>query len=371
MAWGANDSGQCNVPDGNDFIAVAAGGRHNIALRANGTLAAWGLNTDGQCDVPAGNDFVAIAAGKAFSAGDDSDCTVIAWGKNDMGQSNAPDNLYMMQMDAGADFGAGVYILRGDLDNNGRWTIDDWTRFVPGWMNQNCQAPQWCGLADLDRNGRVDIDDLAILSREWMIGVSAIPTGLIAHWPMDDNAANKTVLDAGDNHLNGAAQRNTSSLTTAGKIGTALAFNGTTDWIDCGTNAALLPDAWTLCAWVKCTNVSTPMLISFGGSYPSIKLENTSDGKPRIHLGQSNYRYFAASAWTTLKDGQWHHVAFTVPGKTQADAGQAMMMWMASPCRDPAVTTGPQAAKTHVYLGANPPTGTQRFRRSDGRCDAV
>ena len=39
-------------------------------------------------------------------------------------------------------------------------------------MNQNCQAPQWCGLSDLDRNGRVDIDDLAILSREWMAGVS-------------------------------------------------------------------------------------------------------------------------------------------------------------------------------------------------------
>jgi hypothetical protein len=363
-AWGANDLGQCNVPDGNDFIAVAAGGRHTVALRADGSLAAWGANGDGQCAVPAGNDFVAIAAGKAFSAALTTDGIVIAWGKNDLGQCNAPQAPSFMAMDAGADFGAGVYILRGDLDNNWAVDIDDWSRLVPAWMRQDCQAPEWCAMADTNRDGRVDIADMAILSREWMVGVAAIPSGLIAHWLMDDNAANTTVVDSGGGNYHGTAQRNTAAMTTAGRLNGALAFNGTGDWIDCGTNAALLPDAWTLCAWVKCTDTATPMLISFGGNYPSVKLQNNAKGKPLIHLGQYNYRYFAASAWTTLKDGQWHHVAFTVSGKGQADIEQAKMYLDGAVVEgEAALATGPQTAKSHVYLGANPNTTNppQRF----------
>ena len=48
------------------FIAVAAGGTHNLALRADGSIAAWGGNDSGQCDVPAPNvDFLAVAVGTA------------------------------------------------------------------------------------------------------------------------------------------------------------------------------------------------------------------------------------------------------------------------------------------------------------------
>ena len=218
-----------------------------------------------------------------------------------------------------------------------------------------------CPSMDITGDCYVDLADFAVFAGQWMTG-DRVPGGLIAHWLMDDNAASKTVLDAGDNHLNGTAQQNTEALTRAGKIGTALLFNGTTDWIDCGTNATLLPDAWTVCAWVKCTDAATPLVISFGGSYPAIKLQNNSKGKPLIHLGQYNYRYFAASAWTTLKDGQWHHVAFSVPGKAQADVNQAMMYLDGAPVAgDAPYVTGPQAAKTHVYVGANPPVTTHRF----------
>ena len=79
-------------------------------------------------------------------------------------------------------------------------------------------------------------------------------------------------------------QQNTSLLTTDGKIDTALLFNGTTDWVDCGTSSALLPDAWTVCAWVKCTDTATPTLISFGGTWPAVKLQQNGKGKPLIYL---------------------------------------------------------------------------------------
>ena len=62
-AWGSNISGQTDVPDGNDFIAVEGGAGYSVALKDDGSLVAWGHNAWGETDVPPGNKFVAIAAG--------------------------------------------------------------------------------------------------------------------------------------------------------------------------------------------------------------------------------------------------------------------------------------------------------------------
>src|SRR5205809_562165 len=63
VGWGCNEFGQTNVPAGNDFVAIAAGDFHSLALRSDGSVVAWGDNLDGLTDVPTGNDFVAISAG--------------------------------------------------------------------------------------------------------------------------------------------------------------------------------------------------------------------------------------------------------------------------------------------------------------------
>ena len=44
MAWGENSSGQCNIPYGNNFVAIAAGMYHSLALRADGTVIATNDN---------------------------------------------------------------------------------------------------------------------------------------------------------------------------------------------------------------------------------------------------------------------------------------------------------------------------------------
>ena len=60
------------------------------------------------------------------------------------------------------------------------------------------------------------------------------PRRNVAHWPMDDDAANTTVVDiAGGN--NAAAQQNTSILHTTGQINGALSFNGDDDNVDIGS----------------------------------------------------------------------------------------------------------------------------------------
>ena len=51
MASGDIQYGQCQVADWTDIRAAAAGERHTVGLRADGTVVAIGDNAAGQCDV--------------------------------------------------------------------------------------------------------------------------------------------------------------------------------------------------------------------------------------------------------------------------------------------------------------------------------
>ncbi len=80
------------------FAAIAAGGVHSLALRANGTVAAWGNNNAGQLgngntsnssqavNVSGLTSIKSIAAGDAHSLALRSDGTLWAWGRGDLGQ---------------------------------------------------------------------------------------------------------------------------------------------------------------------------------------------------------------------------------------------------------------------------------------------
>ena len=149
--------------------------------------------------------------------------------------------------------------------------------------------------------------------------------GLMGFWEMNDNAATKNIIDSSPNALNGTAVRNTADMHVASDKGGALYFNGTSDQIDCGTNAKLLPNAWTAVAWVKCANTASPTLLSFGNYRVVVKLQNNGTGKPAIIMAGNNYRTFDASAWTKLKDANWHHVVFTMPGNAQNSIQSAQM----------------------------------------------
>jgi alpha-tubulin suppressor-like RCC1 family protein len=111
-AWGYSLGGilgDGNLTEGNrptpgpvigfgEGIAIAAGGSHNLALAADGTVWAWGNNGNGQAgdgttsnhftpvQVPRLSGVTAIAAGWAHSLALRSDGTVWAWGQNTFGQ---------------------------------------------------------------------------------------------------------------------------------------------------------------------------------------------------------------------------------------------------------------------------------------------
>ena len=55
VAWGANTSGQTNVPvDLTNVMTVAAGNSHSLVLKFDGTVATWGGTNYGLARIPAG-----------------------------------------------------------------------------------------------------------------------------------------------------------------------------------------------------------------------------------------------------------------------------------------------------------------------------
>ena len=95
MAWGADYSGQTDVPpDLSNVVAVAAGRAHSLALKRDHTLIGWGDNSLGQIAVPSDlTNVVAVAAGSVHSLALRADGTVAAWGANNCGQTNVPLGL--------------------------------------------------------------------------------------------------------------------------------------------------------------------------------------------------------------------------------------------------------------------------------------
>jgi alpha-tubulin suppressor-like RCC1 family protein len=85
---------------------LAAGDRHNCALRPDGTIACWGQNYFGQSTPPTGT-FKQVTAGRWFSCALRTDGTPQCWGTNEDGQTNPRPGPYT-QMASGMDMSCGL-----------------------------------------------------------------------------------------------------------------------------------------------------------------------------------------------------------------------------------------------------------------------
>jgi hypothetical protein len=111
VAWGDNNYGETNIPPGlTNVVAIATGYAHSLALKADGTVVGWGDNYAHEATSPAGlSNVVAIAAGDGFSLALKADGTVVGWGDNYYGQITIPAGLTnVMAIAAGEATGLGL-----------------------------------------------------------------------------------------------------------------------------------------------------------------------------------------------------------------------------------------------------------------------
>jgi alpha-tubulin suppressor-like RCC1 family protein len=122
-----------NMSQGSVAPMVAAGAKHLVGLKSDGTVVAVGGNSLGQCDVGDWTDIVQVSAGYYYTVGLRSDGTVVAVGSNSHGQSNLGRWTDIIQIAAGPNHVVGLksdgtVVVKGGSEY-GQWSsaIHDWT----------------------------------------------------------------------------------------------------------------------------------------------------------------------------------------------------------------------------------------------------
>ena len=154
-----------------------------------------------------------------------------------------------------------------------------------------------------------------------------ISNGLVGYWTFDGPSIDwhtNTVADmSGQGNTGTLISMSTTSSPTPGKIGQALNFNGSSNYIDLGMPFSLvISNAITLSVWEKSSvgNVQQSMISRWGGSSSYSLVKNfATGGTPNevkfLVSGTSNVRLDASA---TLDDGKWHLVTATYNGAIQA-----------------------------------------------------
>jgi hypothetical protein len=92
--FGGNTYGQSGMTLALGYTGIAAGFYHTLAISTGGTVSAWGRNQYGQSTVPAGlTGVIQVAAGEYHSIALKFDGGVTCWGWNGQGQCNVPSGL--------------------------------------------------------------------------------------------------------------------------------------------------------------------------------------------------------------------------------------------------------------------------------------
>ncbi|HSG31994.1 MAG TPA: LamG domain-containing protein, partial [Thermodesulfobacteriota bacterium] len=130
-----------------------------------------------------------------------------------------------------------------------------------------------------------------------------------AHYTLNDNAANTTVIDNTGEH-NAVATSNTSTLTTTGKINEGFDLTSS-DYITVGTDEDFNfnDDDFTIACWFKKSSVTTEDVIIAKrdwvlGTEDGYSIGLTSATNLRVH-------YFTDQDYTisAIDDNNWHHLA--------------------------------------------------------------
>ncbi len=148
----------------------------------------------------------------------------------------------------------------------------------------------------------------------------------VAHWTMDDNVANTTVLDSSGRGNHGTAQRNTSALSVAGMIDSALAFDGISDYISVSDGAEwTFSGDFAITLWVKFNRFNPKWWEAAfighdegpGHTNKWIFSYDPVDSKTLFHINHAGTSgpFIKGNQWAA-QAGAWYFIAVTRSGST-------------------------------------------------------
>jgi hypothetical protein len=135
----------------------------------------------------------------------------------------------------------------------------------------------------------------------------------ISQWKMNDNAADYLVDDVMGAH-DGTSVNYTNTMNVAGKINTALNFNGSTDKISFAASSIAVT-SFSVSMWVKPT--SAPATGQANIWHPSAKdwwLRYNTDKQMQIYLKDTAASYLDISPVAICDTGVWSHIVFMYDG---------------------------------------------------------
>ena len=141
--------------------------------------------------------------------------------------------------------------------------------------------------------------------------------GLVAYWSFDEGKG-EVVKDKSGNDNEGEIIE---AEWVKGKVGNALKFNGSTSYISIAHSDSLIPDVFTIEAWINPESLSGtdrgPMILSkYGGNWHGyMLLIEGSSGCPSMHIDTQDSEIGAGSD-TALVEGKWYFIVGTYDGKT-------------------------------------------------------
>ena len=133
VAVGDNKYGQCDVSGWTDIVAVSAGYNRTVGLKADGTVVAVGSN-DGRCDVSGWTDIVEVSAGSWHMVGLKADGTVVAVGYNEYGCCDVSGWQDIVSVSAGGGHTVGLKadgtVVAVGNNKQGQCDVGNWTDIV-------------------------------------------------------------------------------------------------------------------------------------------------------------------------------------------------------------------------------------------------
>jgi len=145
-----------------------------------------------------------------------------------------------------------------------------------------------------------------------------------AHYLCNDNAANTTVADAsGTDTATLAGGDNTSAKSEAGKINSALHFNGSDDYFYVASPSFIDHQSGSIVFWMKTDNIAGRQMVvcasKDGATDDELIIQYRGDAADEFELlltinGVSAWQ--AQTANGMISDTNWHHIAMTSDGST-------------------------------------------------------